>query len=643
MPRGSRLLLAVLALFGVVGSCDDIVVITPLPALPPPVLTLTGPLSFSCDEGGLNPPDQTLVLTNPGPFGPINWTVAADQPWLTVTPPAGTLAASQSVNLTVSVNAQYQLQGWDPAPPTAGAPSARWVHSMAWTGSEMVVWGGSINVAPSDVNTGARYDPVGNTWIGATTLTGAPTARRYSSAVWNGSDIITWGGTSAGGHNTGFFYRPDAWTGATTTAGAPGPREAHTAVWTGSEMIVWGGWDGTLLNTGARYDPAGDAWTGTTETIGVNPRQEHVAVWTGDRMVVWGGRNGVDASSSLDTGALYDPLTNSWVGTTSVTEAPSARTAPSAVWTGREMIVWGGHDGTNRLATGARYRPATDSWIGTVTTAGAPSARWRHRGVWTGSRMVVWGGQDGSGMTNTGGVYRPPIPSIGNHTATVTASILAVPAATATVQLAVGDLANGLVAHWRFDEVAGTTAADSSGQGNPGTLVGNGAWTAGLKGGALNFDGVDDYVQVADAPELDMTNQLTIATWINANIWEASNRIVQKGVAVNFQYVLEVSATNQLRFGMGSVGDVFVAAPSLAQWHHLAGTYDGTVLKFYIDGVLVGQQAATGALFSSNEPLFIGTKFAASPAVDFLDARLDDLRIYDRALPQSIIQVLATP
>ena len=73
----------------------------------------------------------------------------------------------------------------------------------------------------------------------------------------------------------------------------------------------------------------------------------------------------------------------------------------------------------------------------------------------------------------------------------------------------------------------------------------------------------------------------------------------------------------------------------------IAGTYDGAVIKFYIDGVLVGQQAATGALYTSNEPLYIGTKWAASPSVDFLDARLDDLRIYTRALPQSAIQALA--
>ncbi|HEX7902139.1 MAG TPA: LamG-like jellyroll fold domain-containing protein [Planctomycetota bacterium] len=640
MPTQVRLILA-LALSAVVPACGEVI----LGAAPsgPAVLTLSqAALTFACDEGASDPASQDIVLSNTGGES-ATWTVSADEPWLSVSPSTGTLPPGQSVNLTVSVDATYQLQGWDPAPPTAGAPTARWVHSMEWTGSEVVVWGGSVAVAPSDVDSGALYDPVGNTWLGATTLVGAPAARRYASTVWDGNDVIFWGGTSAGGHNTGFRYRPDSWTGATTTTGAPGPREAHTAVWTGSEMIIWGGWDGTLLNTGAKYASTSDTWVGTTTTVGAIPRQEHVAVWTGDRMIVWGGRNGADASSSLNTGALYNSSSDSWVGTVTTTGAPSARTAASAVWTGREMVVWGGHDGAARLATGARYSPSMDAWIGTVPTAGAPSARWRHRGVWTGSRMVVWGGENNLGMTNTGGVYRPPIPAIGEHVALIGVTAPGLTGPTTSVQLTVTDLAGGLAAHWRFDEIAGSLAADASGQGNTGTLVGGGAWTAGHVDGALNFDGADDYVQVPDAPSLNPTGELTIATWINADIWEAANRIVQKGVTVNFQYVLEVSATNQLRFGMGSVGDVFVAAPTLGQWHHIAGTYDGSVLKFYIDGVLAGQQAATGSLFVSNEPLFIGTKWAASPAVDFLDARLDDLRIYNRALPLATIQDLATP
>ncbi len=82
-------------------------------------------------------------------------------------------------------------------------------------------------------------------------------------------------------------------------------------------------------------------------------------------------------------------MTDSWTPT-STTNAPAARYSHVAVWTGGEMIVWGGW-ATNPLGTGGRYNPVTDSWTATSTT-NAPSARYDHTGVWTGSEMIVWGG-----------------------------------------------------------------------------------------------------------------------------------------------------------------------------------------------------------------------------------------------------------
>ena len=76
---------------------------------------------------------------------------------------------------------------------------------------------------------------------------------------------------------------------------------------------------------------------------------------------------------------------------TSTVNAPSARPLHTAVWTGSEMIVWGGLDGSY-LNTGGRYNPATDNWTATSTTD-APAARDRHTAVWTGSEMIVWGGE----------------------------------------------------------------------------------------------------------------------------------------------------------------------------------------------------------------------------------------------------------
>ena len=105
----------------------------------------------------------------------------------------------------------------------------------------------------------------------------------------------------------------------------------------------------------------------------------------------------------LNTGGRYNPSTDTWIAT-STTNAPTARDSHTAVWTGGEMIVWGGYDG-GRLNTGRRYNPGTDSWRATSTT-NAPTARDHHTAVWTGGEMIVWGGAGIDSQTvNTGGRY----------------------------------------------------------------------------------------------------------------------------------------------------------------------------------------------------------------------------------------------
>jgi N-acetylneuraminic acid mutarotase len=181
----------------------------------------------------------------------------------------------------------------------------------------------------------------------------------------------------------------------------PNPRERHTAVWTGAEMIVWGGTGsrGEPLNTGGRYDPATDTWASpSTDTVSApSARYSYTAVWTGKEMIVWGG-----APSLVNTGGRYDPATNTWVATNTA-GAPSGRADHTAVWTGKEMIVWGGNYGLVSLNTGGRYDPETDTWA-TISLDRAPSPRRYHTAVWTDKEMIVWGGTTGD---STGGRYDP--------------------------------------------------------------------------------------------------------------------------------------------------------------------------------------------------------------------------------------------
>jgi hypothetical protein len=155
------------------------------------------------------------------------------------------------------------------------------------------------------------------------------------------------------------------------------------------------------VNTGGRYNPGPDSWTATSTTDAPTGRYYHTAVWTGREMIVWGGSDG---NNAFNTGGRYDSSTNSWTATTT-TNAPSTRFGHTAVWTGSEMIVWDGRRGNfNFLNTGGRYNPDMDSWTATSTTD-APTGRYYHTAVWTGREMIVWGGSDGLNVFNTGGRY----------------------------------------------------------------------------------------------------------------------------------------------------------------------------------------------------------------------------------------------
>jgi hypothetical protein len=121
-------------------------------------------------------------------------------------------------------------------------------------------------------------------------------------------------------------------------------------------------------------DVAGGCAVNTWTATAISPagRNSHTAVWTGSEMIIWGGAD----TFSLGTGARYNPVTNSWTAT-STTNAPSERARHTAVWTGTEMIIWGGHGPTN---AGGRYNPSTDSWT-TTSNINADCARASRSGL----------------------------------------------------------------------------------------------------------------------------------------------------------------------------------------------------------------------------------------------------------------------
>jgi N-acetylneuraminic acid mutarotase len=281
--------------------------------------------------------------------------------------------------------------------PTLELLDPRYWHTAVWTGSEMIVFGG-MSAVGTIYGDGSRYDPATDTWTLLASL-GSPGPRQSHVAVWTGTEMVVWGGR---GDTSGGRYDPvtDTWK-PTSTVNAPAFRWNASVVWTGTQMFVWGGdGGGVTLNSGGRYDPASNTWT-PMATAPLAPRAYHAAAWTGQRMVVWGGYNGYIGQMYGD-GARYDPGTNSWSPIASA-NAPSARFYHTAVWTGSEVIVWGGLNYPVYDLSGGRYNPATDTWTPT-SLINAPTLRWFHAAVWTGTEMVVEGGTPGA---VAGGRYNP--------------------------------------------------------------------------------------------------------------------------------------------------------------------------------------------------------------------------------------------
>jgi hypothetical protein len=200
-----------------------------------------------------------------------------------------------------------------------------------------------------------------------------------------------------------------------------------------------------------------------------------------------------------------------------------------------------------------------------------------------------------------------------------------------------------LVGWWTFDEGAGNIAADSSGNGNDGTLHGPVEWTTdGKVGGALAFTGPYNYVLVPDAPSLNPTEQITIAAWVNPS-WTGNNRILQKSTeGSDDQYRFLKEGGNNIRVHLPPAANFEVTGqlPPIGEWTHLAATYDGSMIKVYFNGEVVGETEFSDSLSTSTGPLFIGTKWSQAPAGDEYNGIMDDVRIYNRALTQSELRRL---
>lgn len=225
------------------------------------------------------------------------------------------------------------------------------------------------------------------------------------------------------------------------------------------------------------------------------------------------------------------------------------------------------------------------------------------------------------------------------------------------------NLSQGLVGYWKFDETAGNTVADSSGNNNTGTWQGTlgNQWSQGKFGNAGSFNGSNNTVVVTNNPLVALTKSLTISAWAQrGNTVKSSYGILTKGnvssASNNASYGLFLSGSDQYALRVSNTGTNPVnistnkTYPSINVWDHIVGVYtspsqgvsapvgsQGT-LDIYINGVSAGKQITNAplSLFNNTANVTIGSETTDGGIPTwFWNGALDEVRLYNRALSAS--------
>ena len=203
-----------------------------------------------------------------------------------------------------------------------------------------------------------------------------------------------------------------------------------------------------------------------------------------------------------------------------------------------------------------------------------------------------------------------------------------------------------LVSHWKFDENSGNIAYDSV-DNNDGTVYGA-QWTIGKINGALEFDGIDNYVDCGN----DNSLNLDIGSWggwFKLNSIAGSSRFIIKSNETGTTGMYELFYNNNYGYNRFDaeilVGSERYTASSpsgvnAGQWYHVFATYDAETLRLYINGQELGVNTMVSGIIDDNTgPLGIGAK-TSDPTYKAFGGMIDDVRIYNHVLSQDEIQAL---
>jgi len=214
---------------------------------------------------------------------------------------------------------------------------------------------------------------------------------------------------------------------------------------------------------------------------------------------------------------------------------------------------------------------------------------------------------------------------------------------------AVADVARAqdtsLILYLPMDDNSGSVARDGSAYGNNGNLINfdfntASGWTADCKlGYCLNFDGVNDYVEISDSPSLDVGNFLTMEAWVYPKQLKQASFVSRKSLGGTVRYGIGMSADGRLSSFLGLTGgnlySSVVRAIDANQWHHVALTWNGSHALLYLNGIEVNIRAGSGSVLPGNRPVFIGSDNGTS---SYFNGTIDEVKIYNRTLSSEEIK-----